>query len=562
MKKLNPLFVSVFGDADQIGSERYFVTVTCLTASIFLFGICLVHVFMDLTLAPVIIAGGSCLLLLGLYFLVRFGTCLLYPKLILSVLGLVLLDLTWYTKFLSNGPVLFFVLIFSALVLWVWEGRSLMFLLILYYCNIAILFYIDYHAPDALLAYPEGRIRSVDIYLSFTLYSALLVFLLHVVKRDFLRQKDKAVRSDKLKSAFLANMSHEIRTPMNSIVGFSRLIQDENDQEIRIHYGNIVQRSSHQLLGIIDDIIDLSKIEAGELVLRNSNFSIAYLFAELTESFSVELDRISKGKVSLRYEIPDPDMMMRSDYIRIKQVLSNLLNNAIKFTAQGEIVLSCSKYSKELEFSVSDTGTGIPEEDQQKIFQRFTSFNYSGMNTEGTGIGLSISEKIVELLNGRMWLESNFGEGSIFYFSIPYLSSDEKTGKQKEAQVLNEPQTLKSQGKVLIVEDDKSSQELIGMILRPLKLELSYATNGEEAISYVVRNDDVKLIMMDLKLPEVDGYEATSIIKKIKPDVPIIAQTAFAMAGDREKAIGAGCDDYLSKPLDSNKLLEMVRKYL
>jgi len=562
MKQLNSLYVSVFGDPEQTGSERYFVTVTCLTASIFLFGLCMVHILMNLKLAPVFIAGGGSLLLLGLYFLVRFGQCLFYPKLILSVIGLVLLDLTWYSKFLSNGPVLFFMLIFGALVLWVWEGRSLMFLLILYYVNVAVLFIIDYNAPATLFDYPEGRVRSVDIYLSFTMYSALLIFLLYVVKRDFLRQKEKAIRSDKLKSAFLANMSHEIRTPMNSIVGFSSLLHEEDDQELLQRYSDIIQRSGHHLLGLINDIIDLSKIEAGEFMIAKSKFNIRELFEELILTFTIELQRIKKENVVLKYEISDEELTIDTDYDRLKQLLSNLVSNAVKFTSAGEIVIACSKNPKEFVFSVADTGTGIPVEDQQKIFKRFTSINYSGLNTEGTGIGLSISEKIVKKLGGNLWLESNVGKGSTFYFSIPYLASSKKLYKRRKTQVVNEPRSLKSKGKVLVVEDDKASQELIDRILRPLNLEFVYANDGSEAIRYVISNNDVSLIMMDLKLPDVNGYEATSIIKKIKPEIPIIAQTAFAMEGDREKAIAAGCDDYITKPLDSAKLLEMVQIYL
>ncbi len=253
---------------------------------------------------------------------------------------------------------------------------------------------------------------------------------------------------------------------------------------------------------------------------------------------------------------------MRNDFSRIRQVFSNLLSNAIKFTSSGEIVLHCSKSSNEVIFSVSDTGTGIPAEDQQKIFERFTSFNYSGMNTVGTGIGLSISEKIIQKLNGKMWLQSDFGKVPFSIFRFPILLQvNEKTNKKKQALLVNEPKTLKSGKKVLVVEDDKSSQKLIGIILKPLDLEVCYVADGNEAIKYVIRNLDVSLILMDLKLPEVDGYEATSIIKKLKPKIPI-AQTAFAMTGDREKAIKAGCDDFITKPLNANRLIELVQYYL
>lgn len=563
MNKIKSFYTSVFGDPKEIGSERYFVTITCITATIFLLILSTVHILMHLKPAPVFIAGGGSLLFLGLYFVVRFTPFLFYPKLIMTVLGLVLLDLTWYSKFMSNGPVLFFVLIFGALVLWVWEGRSLIFLLIIYYLNVAALFFIDYHASEVLLTYPEGRVRSVDIYLSFTLYSILLIFLLYVIKRDFIRQKEKAIRSDKLKSAFLANMSHEIRTPMNSIVGYSSLLQNEDDPERRIKYGNIIQSNSNHLLKLISDILDLSKIEAGELDMEYSEFSVRKLFEELKESCSGELDIRSKGKVILKYEIENGDITLNSDYSRIRQVVSNLLSNAIKFTSSGEIILKCSKKSKEVICSVSDTGTGIPPEDQQKIFERFTSFDYAGMNTEGTGIGLSISEKIIQALNGKMWLQSNVGVGSAFYFSIPYIALAQLTEKQKkQAPPVNESRTLKSGKKILVVEDDQSSQELIGIILEPLNLDLSFVSDGNEAIKHVIRNTDVNLILMDLKLPEIDGYEATSIIKKIKPELPIIVQTAFAMKGDREKAISAGCDDFITKPLDAKRLIEMVQSYL
>jgi signal transduction histidine kinase len=517
---------------------------------------------MNLSLGPVFIAGGGSLLLFGLYFFVRFGTCLFYPKLILSVLGLVLLDLAWYSKFLSNGPVLFFILLFGALVLWVWEGRSLFFLLLLYYLNIAILFYIDYHAPPAVFEYPEGRVRSVDIYLSFTLYSAMLIFLLNVVKREFLRQKEKAIHSDKLKSAFLANMSHEIRTPLNSIVGFSRLLQQETDPAIKVHYGNIIQKSSDHLVGLINDIIDLSIIEAGELGIKHTDFKLRTLLEELTATYSIELQKREMDKVEFSCEYEDEDISIITDYDRLKQVLSNLISNAIKFTSEGEIILRCVIQPTEIVFSVSDTGTGIPLEDQQKIFQRFTSINYSGMNTEGTGIGLSISEKIIQALNGSIWLESNVGKGSVFFISIPYVPTGRMNDGQNVPQPVDEPAVINSKNKILVVEDDRASRELIGKILMSMKLDLAYVNDGEEAINYIRQNGDISLILMDLMLPGVDGFEATATIKEINPGIPIIAQTAYAMTGDRDKAIAAGCDDYISKPLNPRKLQEMVSSYL
>lgn len=384
--------------------------------------LCGFHMIINLKIAPVIIAGSSSIVILGLYFLVRFGTCLYIPKLILSALGLVMLDLTWYSKFLSNGPVLFFILILGALILWVWEGKSLAILMALYFLNIAVLFVIDYNAPEVLFRYPDNKIRSLDIFLSFLFYSLLMIFLLWVIKKDFIRQKERAIRSDKLKSAFLSNMSHEIRTPMNAILGFSELLEKENDYVKKHQYINIIRNSGNNLLKLINDIIDLSKIEAGDMHLSYSSFNIRDMFTEIKDIYSLELLRLEKSDIHFDYFLPDGDFIIQSEPIRLKQVLFNLLNNAVKFTSRGSITFSCEKKRGELLFSVSDTGTGIPEEDQKKIFERFLKFNYEGLNNEGSGIGLSIVERIVGMLNGRIWLKSESGKGTTFYFSIPYVS--------------------------------------------------------------------------------------------------------------------------------------------
>lgn len=428
---------------DQVGSERYFVTITCFVSSLFLFVLCMVHLLMNLKLAPVLIAAGGSLVLLTLYFIARFSSCLFIPKLLLSLLGLVLLDLTWYSKFLSNGPVLFFILIFGALVLWVWEGKSLFLLLLVYYVNIAILFIIDLNAPPEAFMYPEGRVRSVDIFLSFTLYSALLILLLYTVKKDFTRKKERAVRSDKLKSAFLANMSHEIRTPMNAIIGFSSLLKETKDPAIRDKHIETIQNSGRNLLCLIDDILDLSIIEAGALTLEYSHFNIKDVFEELLQTYKVELSNKGKSEINLHYEILGTDHIVYSDPVRLKQVLSNLLSNAVKFTSEGEIRFTCEKLNQDLLFSVSDTGTGIPEADREKVFERFITFEYDGLNKGGTGIGLAIAEKVISMLGGKIWFVSKDGKGSVFSVTIPYQKEESYLKSKSETFSLKEKQKEK-----------------------------------------------------------------------------------------------------------------------
>jgi signal transduction histidine kinase/CheY-like chemotaxis protein len=395
-----------------------------------------------------------------------------------------------------------------------------------------------------------------------------LLFEDYVFQKEELRKaKEKAEESDRLKSAFLANMSHEIRTPMNAIVGFSGLIEYEPDQEKRHQYVKIIQNSSSVLLNLIVGIIDLSKIEIGAMQLSYSNFRISEMFNELQEIYSVELLKRDKPEVQLSFSLPDGEILMHSDPFRIKQILTNLLGNAVKFTSRGLIFFDYKKVGEELIFSVSDTGTGIPKEDQEKIFERFVKFNYEGMNHEGTGIGLSLIEKLVTLLKGRVWLQSVYGKGSTFFFSIPYIAptSDLTAFTSLNAQSLQKEKELKvsdSRKNILVVEDDRDSFFLIQEILHPLNIDIHYVANGKDAVDFIRQNPKTQLILMDMKLPKMSGDEATVEIRKFNEDIIIIAQTAYAMLGDKEKAIKAGCNDHLTKPLESKKLLELVTMHL
>jgi signal transduction histidine kinase len=238
-------------------------------------------------------------------------------------------------------------------------------------------------------------------------------------KHDLQEAKERAEKSDKLKSAFLANISHEIRTPMNSILGFSELLEDESTESVRVQYLKLIQSNGDNLMKLLNDLMDLSKIEAGDLTIKYSNFSVQEMFEELKGTFSNELQKRKRFNVELNYVLPDGDINLYSDPSRIKQILSNLLTNASKFTVNGTILFGCQMVNGKVIFSVSDTGTGIPEEDQKYIFERFTKYNYDALNSEGSGIGLSIVQKIVDMLRGQIWFTSVYGEGSSFYFSIP-----------------------------------------------------------------------------------------------------------------------------------------------
>lgn len=387
----------------------------------------------------------------------------------------------------------------------------------------------------------------------------------YVLKKEELKKaKEKAEESDRLKSAFLANMSHEIRTPMNAIVGFSELIEFETDQFKKHQYVKIIQNSSINLLNLIVGIVDLSKIETGAMQMNYSDFQVSEIFSEMKEVYTVELMKREKSGVQLSYHISEEDLTINSDPHLLKQIISNLLANAVKFTSEGAINFECKKSNDELIFSVSDTGTGIPDEDQKKVFDRFIKFDYHGLNNEGTGIGLSLVEKIVTLLNGRIWLKSKYGEGSTFFFTIPYIPAKADvipvSLRKPRNKILNDiPGTRKT---ILVVEDDKESYLLIQEILRPLNVDIHHVGNGKDAVEYIRNNPDTTLVIMDMKLPSMNGEEATTAIRKFNQDIFIIAQTAFAMVGDKEKAINAGCNDYVTKPLESKKLMEMIAFHL
>lgn len=562
MNGLQKAIKYVLGNKQKVESEQYFLTLVTITAGFLLIALFFMHLYFRYSDGPIIVSGVSMLVLFYLYYLVRIKGKVFITKLVLTIYGLAALDFTWYVKFMSIGPILYFVFAFGALIVWVWNGRMLFFLLTIYIFNILLLYILENTHLDRLSSYPDFATRSQDIYISFTLYSFLLIFLFQKIKEDFNREKERAIKSDLMKSAFLANMSHEIRTPMNAIVGFSELLIDENDAEKRAQYIQIIQSSSGNLLKLINEIVDLSKIEAGEMSLSLSTFSIKAVFEEMMNIYSIELVQRNKSQVKLSYELPTGDFYVFSDPYRLKQILSNLLNNAVKHTNAGEIIATCQLKKNELHFSVSDTGTGIPIEDQEKIFDRFTKFNYLNNNSEGTGIGLSIVEKLVGLLSGEIWLKSAWEKGSVFYFKIPYTKAKNQITAVQDIQHPIEKVTTVKENALLIVEDDEINTLLLREMLKAHFKNYVHVKNGKEAIDWLQSGNNCELILMDMNMPVLNGYDATRLIKEEFPNIKIIAQTANAVMGDKQKSIDAGCDEYLSKPIDQSVLIQTIHRML
>jgi PAS domain S-box-containing protein len=373
---------------------------------------------------------------------------------------------------------------------------------------------------------------------------------------DLIKAKHQAEENNSLRSALLNNMSHEIRTPMNAIMGFSDLMKDANPDEKDV-YSDIINKSSIQLLALIDDVILLSRLQSEEMPLRKSIFKPADLVADVSLMFSLE--KGSKGLV-VRPAIPEnfAEFVISADYKRIRQVLTNLVSNAVKYTFSGSVEIGFERKGPQIEFYVKDTGIGIPESEIKKIFETFyRSEQAISLAIRGTGLGLNIASKLVGVLGGRLEVESEHQVGSRFSFTIPceeYLQENvvkrETPGFKKQLNKL----------KILIVDDEQFNLELLAILLKDKVKRVDVASNGKEAVEMALK-DAYHLVIMDLKMPVMGGIEATKIIKNMYPFLPIIAQTAYALPEEKELAMLAGFDDFITKPIDKETILMAVSKF-
>jgi len=386
-------------------------------------------------------------------------------------------------------------------------------------------------------------------------------------ENELKESKEKAEESDQLKSAFLANMSHEIRTPLNAIMGFTQLMnRNPVASEKQKSYLDIIQNRSHLLLQLINDIIDLSKIDANQIALEEQTFSLNRLLSEIYSSFQMRLEYESKNHLDfqLKKGLKDPQSYIYSDYSRLEQILSNLLGNALKFTDEGSIEFGYKKSGKDtLLFYVKDTGMGISKFDQERIFERFSQADESmAKKFGGTGLGLSISKSLIEMLGGEIWVESKKNHGSTFYFTLPYRQRRPSDAEVPESEA-GEEDSWEDRA-ILVIEDDYSSLQLMKEILEPTGAVLFLCETGEEGLKTFRENQGIDMILIDIKLPDMNGLELAREIRNLASGkkVTLIAQTAYAMYGDARKSLEAGCDDYISKPVDTRKLLAKISKYL
>jgi signal transduction histidine kinase/CheY-like chemotaxis protein len=370
--------------------------------------------------------------------------------------------------------------------------------------------------------------------------------------------KKKAIEADKLKSSFLANMSHEIRTPMNAIVGFASLLNSsDTSDEKNEEYIEIIKKNSEILLVLINDILEISLIEANQLKINNSLFEANVILHELENYFQLR----NTKKIDLRFTIDNINkkIVLNTDPTRFRQIMTNLLSNALKYTDSGYIHFGYNIEYERVKFYVTDTGIGINKKDFEIIFDHFHKVETNRIKLyRGAGIGLSICKKLVGLMGGDIWIESEEGKGSTFYFTLPFsneiLPAENK--KKVEKAVYDKIKDLK----VLVAEDEPTNFYLIESILKPHKAEVIWAKNGKEAVNYVKKNPDITncIILMDIKMPVMGGFEALKKIREINKIIPVIAVTAYAQESDKFKIFQLGFTDYISKPLSPKRLLELI----
>ncbi|MCK5136832.1 MAG: response regulator [Bacteroidales bacterium] len=384
------------------------------------------------------------------------------------------------------------------------------------------------------------------------------------IETELKNARDRAQEADRLKTSFLANMSHEIRTPMNGILGFANLLRDPDlTGEQKDLYLKHIDHSSNQLLHIIDDIIDISKIESGQLKIMNKPVRINTILDEIYSSYFHRIRGDAPGQKRVAFNLKKGDeshgFTIIIDDFRLSQIINNLIGNAIKFTKEGHITFGYTiRNSRYIEFYVSDSGAGIPADKIDIIFNRFGQVSNKELyQPSGTGLGLPISKSLVKLMGGEIWVESTEKKGSTFFFTLPLVI--EETVEETHVLISNKTYNW-SNKRILVAEDEELNWFFIREMLRKTGAEILRAKHGKEALS-IAKRSAPDVILMDIKMPEMNGIEATRQIRTFNMEVPIIAQTAYVMAEEKEESLKAGCNHFVTKPLNRTIIMELIDSY-
>jgi PAS domain S-box-containing protein len=416
----------------------------------------------------------------------------------------------------------------------------------------------------------DGSVRDVEVYSSHikAFGKEVMHSIVHDItekvkmEHELIASKEKAEENDRLKTAFLHNISHEIRTPLNAIVGFSSFLNQPNlPIDKRKEFTDIINLSSEQLLSIITDIISVATLEAGQERIHKKEININHAMGAVYEQFCI---KSLFPNIAIKYhsDVPDDKARIVTDGVKLIQILTNLVGNALKYTREGKVEFSCAIKEDELYFKIEDTGIGIPKHHQHKIFDRFWQVD-STVTREfgGTGLGLSFSKAYVELMGGRIWLDSEPGIGSVFHFTVPFEPAV-KSSRSVTEEIDKRLDGTLSRKVILVAEDETNNFLLIREYLSASVFNIIRVDNGLDAVNLCKNRRDIDIILMDIKMPVMDGIEATRQIKIMKPEIPVIAITAYAYDTDKKRLLESGFDEYLPKPLKRESLLKMINQFV
>ncbi len=549
--------------SEKIDFEKGFLLPLSIIGIVFSAVSIVVNTFLEFNFELYIIPFVSLAFFILIYYLGQIERFVTPAKWIFIITVLIATNFVWYYNYGSQSYWFYLLVLLYSYLIFMMSGRQLAIVSLVFFTNVVAMFIYEFTHPTALGDYINHQTRIIDTYSAMLLFGISAYILMSLTKRYYLKEYNKARESDQLKSSFLSNLTHEIRTPLNAIIGFSEVLAEgEVSREDKLLYKSIIENSSDSLLQLIDDALDASIIEAGQMTVETAEFCVNDLITKLETTYRKEFNETGRSAVEIKGEVPKEKVFITSDETRVSQTLVKLIDNAFKFTDKGFVAFGFKREEDKLHFYVSDTGIGIEDEYKEKIFTRF--FKVENQNVtlyRGAGLGLYLTKRNVELLNGTIWVDSKVGAGSTFHFMLP-ASNIRIVAHKEERQTQPKVNTLYEISKLLIVEDDPAGMTLLSQIVKPFVTQLFKAGKGKEAVDIFKENKNIDMVLLDIQLPDSDGFEVLRQLRYINPKVKVIAQTAYVSEKDKNMCYEAGFDGYIAKPIDNKKLLEMINKLL
>ena len=562
MFKLN--WTKLFGSTEQFSMEHRLLNGFMLFGSILGFTFLGFNILLGLGNILIFLTATAGCFLLFLYYRSRFHKDYKLTLYLSTIFILLMLSVLWLENAGSDGPIAYLYFALLVFVILFFKKPFNFIMIFILGLTITSLYIIEFYFPEVVTPYPEGVNRTLDHLSVYIPVIIIISFFIYHTREYYFSEKKKAETSDKLKTSFLANMSHEIRTPMNSIIGFSQLLSENPDPETQKKYVDLILESGDSLLTLINEILDISQIEAGQSKLFPKNFNLEQLLSDLWDSF--ETERIKNKKNNIKLILAETEGVrvktMYADPFRLRQVLSNLINNALKFTDSGKVSFGYSLLAgNKIRFCVEDTGIGIASENIEAIFHRFFKLE-EDMNRlyRGTGLGLAICKQIVEMMGGKLLVKSELSKGSQFFFDLTLYTGWEDM-EVKSFHEKTKSYTWKRK-RILIAEDEELNFKLFHEIFKFTGVEIVRATTGREAVDIFKGKAGFNLLILDLKMPKMSGMEAMKEIRKLDPKIPAIAVTAYALQEDKLKCLSVGFNEFIAKPFRKMEFLETVEKYM